>query len=229
MNKSSCSSDYVPVIAIDGPTASGKGTVASRVAAYLGFHFLDSGVLYRLAALASIRYGIAPDEEDTLAKLIDNLNFTFYKGSVHLDGIEVTDEIRKEVVGNLSSEIAVHALVRSSLIARQRAFREPPGLVADGRDMGTIIFPKAILKVFLTASVKSRALRRYKQLVEKGFCDNFGSLILDLRNRDTRDRNRLIAPLKPAEDSKLLDTSSLSIDQSVEQVLSWYRCLASWP
>ncbi|MDU0810939.1 MAG: (d)CMP kinase [Burkholderia sp.] len=226
MNKSTHSFGCVPVITIDGPTASGKGTVASHIASYLGFHFLDSGMLYRLTALASMQYGIAPDKENALAQLVDNLHFSFYEGSVQLNGVEVINKIRKEVVGNRSSEIAVHKLVRSALIAHQRAFCKPPGLVTDGRDMGTTIFPNAVLKVFLTASIESRALRRYKQLVEKGFCDTFGRVILDLHNRDIRDASRFMSPLKPAADAKLLDTSELSIDQSVKKVLSWYQMLS---
>src|ERR1700761_1786621 len=212
-----------PVITIDGPTASGKGTVAALVAAQLGFHLLDSGALYRLAALASIRYTIAPDDADSLAKLIDDLHITFREGIAQLDGVDVSSEIRAEEIGNRASAIAVHAPVRTALIARQRAFRKVPGLVADGRDMGTVIFPDAGLKVFLTASVEARAARRHKQLIQKGFSANMDDLLRDLRERDERDSKRTAAPLKPAADAKLLDTSTLSIDEAVDQVVQWYQ------
>jgi CMP/dCMP kinase len=212
-----------PVITIDGPTASGKGTVAALVAAQLGFHLLDSGALYRLAALASVRYGIASDDAGSLAKLIDDLHITFREGIAQLDGVDVSAEIRAEEIGNRASAIAVHAPVRTALVARQRAFRKVPGLVADGRDMGTVIFPDAGLKVFLTASVEARAARRHKQLIQKGFSANMDDLLRDLRERDERDSKRAAAPLKPAADAKLLDTSTLSIDEAVDQVVQWYR------
>ncbi|QYD69965.1 (d)CMP kinase [Paraburkholderia edwinii] len=212
-----------PVITIDGPTASGKGTVAALVAAQLGFHLLDSGALYRLAALASIRYTIAPDDADSLAKLIDDLHITFREGIAQLDGVDVSTEIRAEEIGNRASAIAIHAPVRAALVARQRAFRKVPGLVADGRDMGTVIFPDAGLKVFLTASVEARAARRHKQLIQKGFSANMDDLLRDLRERDERDSKRTAAPLKPAADAKLLDTSTLSIDEAVDQVVQWYQ------
>ncbi|MFA8393695.1 (d)CMP kinase [Burkholderia ubonensis] len=214
-----------PVITIDGPTASGKGTVAALVAAHLGFHLLDSGALYRLAALASMRYDIAAEDVDALVKLIDDLHITFREGCAQLDGADVSNDIRAEAVGNRASAIAVHAPVRTALVARQRAFRKTPGLVADGRDMGTVIFPDAVLKVFLTASVEARAARRHKQLMQKGFSANIHNLLRDLRDRDARDSNRAAAPLKPAADAELLDTSALSIDQAVDQVLQWYRAL----
>jgi CMP/dCMP kinase len=212
-----------PVITIDGPTASGKGTVATLVAAQLGFHLLDSGALYRLAALASLRYNVPPDAADALAALVDDLHITFREGCAQLDGVDVSNEIRAEEVGNRASAIAVHQPVRAALVARQRAFRKEPGLVADGRDMGTVIFPDAALKVFLTASVEARAARRYKQLMQKGFSAKLDDLLRDLRERDARDSNRAAAPLKPAADAKLLDTSALSIDQAVDQVVEWYR------
>lgn len=212
-----------PVIAIDGPTASGKGTVAALVAAQLGFHLLDSGALYRLAALASLRYQVPPDAPEALASLVDDLHITFREGCAQLDGIDVSNEIRAEEVGNRASAIAVHQPVRAALVARQRAFRKEPGLVADGRDMGTVIFPDAVLKVFLTASVEARAARRYKQLIQKGFSAIMDDLLRDLRERDARDANRAAAPLKPAAEAKLLDTSALTVDQAVEQVVQWYR------
>ncbi|MEX3787359.1 (d)CMP kinase [Paraburkholderia sp. BR14374] len=214
-----------PVIAIDGPSASGKGTVAAMVAANLGFHLLDSGALYRLAALASLRYGIAADDIDALVKLIDDLHITFREGLAQLDGVDVSTEIRAEEVGSRASAIAVHAPVRTALVARQRAFRKEPGLVADGRDMGTVIFQDAALKVFMTASVEARAMRRHKQLIQKGFSANIDDLLRDLRERDERDSQRAAAPLKPAADAKLLDTSALSVDQAVEQVVQWYEAL----
>ncbi|MFM0136818.1 (d)CMP kinase [Caballeronia grimmiae] len=214
--------DPTPVITIDGPTASGKGTVAALVAATLGFHLLDSGALYRLAALASIRYGIDQGDAAALAKLVDDLHITFREGCAQLDGVDVSSEIRAEAVGNRASAIAVHPEVRQALVSRQRAFRKRPGLVADGRDMGTVIFPDGTLKVFLTASVEARAARRYKQLMQKGFSANMDDLLRDLRERDARDTNRAAAPLKPAADAKTLDTSSLSIDQAVEQIIGWY-------
>jgi CMP/dCMP kinase len=212
-----------PVITIDGPTASGKGTVAAVVAAQLGFHLLDSGALYRLAALGSIRYDISTDDADSLAKLIDDLHITFREGIAQLDGVDVSTEIRAEEIGNRASAIAIHAPVRAALVARQRAFRKVPGLVADGRDMGTVIFPDAGLKVFLTASVEARAARRHKQLIQKGFSANIDDLLRDLRERDERDSKRAAAPLKPAADAKLLDTSTLSIDEAVDQVVQWYH------
>jgi len=214
-----------PVITIDGPTASGKGTVAALVAAELGFHLLDSGALYRLAALASVRYDIEPGDAGALAKLVDDLHITFREGLAQLDGVDVSSEIRAEEIGKRASAIAVHAPVRAALVARQRAFRKEPGLVADGRDMGTVIFQDAVLKVFLTASAEARAARRYKQLIQKGFSANIDNLLRDLRERDERDSKRAAAPLKPAADAQRLDTSALSIDQAVEQVVQWYKAL----
>jgi cytidylate kinase len=213
------------VITIDGPTASGKGTVAAIVAATLGFHLLDSGALYRLAALASIRYEVEKDDAPGLAKLIEALHITFREGCAQLDGVDVSGEIRQEEVGNRASAIAVYPEVRQALVARQRAFRKRPGLIADGRDMGTVIFPDATLKVFLTASVEARAARRHKQLMQKGFSANMDDLLRDLRARDDRDMNRSAAPLKPAADAKTLDTSGLSIDQTVEQIIGWYSAI----
>ncbi|MCY0388643.1 (d)CMP kinase [Robbsia sp. Bb-Pol-6] len=212
-----------PVVTIDGPTASGKGTVASRVAAVLGFHLLDSGALYRLTALASARQGVAADDAESLAGIAATLDIRFTGNDVVLDGCDVSHEIRAEAIGLRASAIAVHGPVRNALFARQRAFREAPGLVADGRDMGTVIFPDARLKVFLTASVEARAARRLKQLSDKGFSANMDDLLKDLRERDARDTARTVAPLKPAADAFLLDTSEMSIETAVDAVIGWYR------
>ncbi|MDB5794830.1 MAG: cytidylate kinase [Noviherbaspirillum sp.] len=212
----------IPVIAIDGPTASGKGTVAYRVASRLGFHYLDSGALYRLAALSSLRRGLPLEDEQALAKLAEGLQCRFAAGEIWLSGENVTEAIRAEEVGNSASKIAALPMVRKALVGLQLGFRTAPGLVADGRDMGTVIFPNAALKVFLTASVEVRAYRRYKQLIDKGFSANMQTLLHDLRERDARDTNRAIAPLKPAEGAYLLDTSDMAADEAVERVLQWY-------
>ena len=213
----------IPVITIDGPTASGKGTVASRVAAALGFALLDSGALYRLTALSALEDGIALDDEATLATLAAGLDIRFEGERILLSGREVSSAIRAEAVGVAASKIATLPAVRRALVELQHAFRQAPGLVADGRDMGTVIFPDAILKVFLTASVEARANRRYKQLIEKGFPANMADLLQDLRERDARDTQRAVAPLKPAEGAHLLETSHMGIEQAVAQVLDWYQ------
>ncbi len=215
----------IPVITIDGPTASGKGTVASRVATHLGFGLLDSGALYRLTALSALEAGVDLTDESALAQLANKLDIRFEGERILLSGREVSDNIRAEAVGVAASKIATLAKVRSALVMLQHDFRRMPGLVADGRDMGTVIFPDAMLKVFLTASVEARAERRYKQLIDKGFSASMASLLQDLRERDERDTQRAIAPLKPAEGAKLLDTSHMSINQAVEQVLGWYNNL----
>lgn len=212
----------VPVITIDGPTASGKGTVAHRVADHLGFHYLDSGALYRLTALSAIRHAVALSDEHGVAKLAEKLPCRFEGDQVFLSQDNVTGAIRAEEVGNSASRIAALPMVRHALAALQLSFRRAPGLVADGRDMGTVVFPHATLKVFLTASVEARAHRRYKQLIEKGFSANMRDLLQDLKERDARDSNRAIAPLKPAEGAYLLETSDMTADQAVEQVLAWY-------
>ena len=212
----------VPVIAIDGPTASGKGTVAQRVAAALGWCYLDSGALYRLVALRALEAGVEADDARALAELARRLRPLFAGDRVRLGGRDVTDEIRREDVGAMASRIAVHPPLRAALLDLQKSFRRPPGLVADGRDMGTVVFPDAGLKVFLTASVEARAERRYKQLSEKGFPSNIAILLQDLRARDERDGSRLAAPLRPAEDARQLDSSDLSIEQVVSQILRWH-------
>jgi cytidylate kinase len=213
----------VPVIAIDGPTASGKGTVAQRVAQALGWHLLDSGALYRLCALAALRRDVDLDDAKALAALAAALPVRFAEGAVELGGVDVTDAIRDEAVGNAASRIAVHAALRTALLELQRGFRRLPGLVADGRDMGTVVFPDATLKVFLVASVESRAERRYKQLIEKGFSANLADLLRDLEERDARDAKRAVAPLRPAEDAMVIDSTHLDVDQTVAEVLGAYR------
>lgn len=215
----------IPVITIDGPTASGKGTVAHRVATHLGYHYLDSGALYRLTALSALRHQVPLTDEHAIAKLAEKLPCKFVGDQVWLANENVTLAIRAEEVGNLASRIAALPTVRHALVGLQLSFRTTPGLVADGRDMGTVIFPRASLKVFLTASVEVRAERRYKQLIGKGFSANMEDLLKDLRERDARDSNRAVAPLKPAEGAYLLDTSNMTIDQAVEQVLHWYAAV----
>jgi cytidylate kinase len=213
----------VPVIAIDGPSASGKGTVAKRVAQALGFHYLESGALYRLVALASLNAGVAPDDAPGLARLAETLAVRFAGDDVYLDGKNVSLALYDERCGERASQVAQHQAVRSALLARQRAFRRPPGLVADGRDMGTIVFPDAALKVFLTASSEERARRRYNQLKQKGIHANLRALSRDLAARDARDTARAVAPLTRAADAKALECSSLPVDAVVETVLAWWR------
>lgn len=216
-----------PVIAIDGPTASGKGTIAQRVAESLGFRYLDSGALYRLVALAVLRDGSDPDDAGQAARVAAGMDPRFEGGRIRLGGSDVTDAIRGEEVSQAASRVAVHPEVRRALLELQRSQRQAPGLVADGRDMGTVVFPDAALKVYLTASVAARAARRHKQLIEKGFPSNIDTLAQELRARDQRDSERAAAPLRPAEDAYRLDSSELTIDEVVAQVLSWYaekRC-----
>jgi len=213
----------VPVITIDGPTASGKGTLAAALAARLGYHTLDSGSLYRTTALAALQDGIDPDDAAALARLAGVLDLRFDGTAVMLRGRPVSDELRREEVGNLASRIAALPAVREALHGLQLAFRRPPGLVADGRDMGTVVFPGAALKVFLTASAARRAERRHKQLISKGIQANIEDLRADLEARDARDKTRSVAPLKPAEDALSLDNSALSVDESVEVVLGWWQ------
>lgn len=210
----------VPVLAIDGPTASGKGTIAQRVAGALGWHYLDSGALYRLTALAAQRAGIALDDGPGLARLAASLPIGFEAdGRILLDAQDVTDAIRAEAIGNGASRLAVHPAVRAALLGLQRGFRRAPGLVADGRDMGTVVFPDARLKVFLTASPESRAERRHKQLIEKGISASLPGLLQDLRDRDARDASRTLAPLVPAEGAYVLDSTGMSVDETVAAVL----------
>jgi len=216
---------HIPVITIDGPTASGKGTVAARVAHRIGYHLLDSGALYRLTALSAMRAGVSLDDEHAVAQLAEQLPATFSNGDIFLDGEEVGELIRAEEVGNNASKIAAFPAVRQALYALQLGFRKAPGLVADGRDMGTVIFPNARLKVFLTASVEARAERRYKQLIGKGISANMEGLLADLQARDERDTHRTVAPLVAAEGAYILDTSDMTVDEAVEQVLHWHTLL----
>jgi cytidylate kinase len=214
---------FIPVIAIDGPTASGKGTVAQLVAERLGYHYLDSGALYRLVGLASFKAGISTASEPDLIPIAENLNVNFQGDRVYLEGEDVTDQIRQEEMGKRASEVAVHTGVRNALISRQRAFRQKPGLVADGRDMASVIFTDAGTKVFLTASAEARADRRHKQLIAKGFSANIQVLLQDLRERDARDANRSNSPLKAVEGAHHLDTTSMTIEEAVNQVLKWHQ------
>ena len=212
-----------PVIAIDGPTASGKGTVASLVAEKLGFHYLDSGALYRLVALGSQQAGIDPKNASALGQLTKKLVISFKNGQILLNSEDVTEVIRTEEIGLRASAIAVHPEVRQALVGVQHRFRTNPGLVADGRDMASVIFPDAVLKVFLTATAQARAERRYKQLIAKGISAKLEDLLHDLQERDARDSSRGAAPLLIASGAKVLETSELSIDQAVKTVLDWYQ------
>ena len=212
----------IPVITIDGPTASGKGTLAATVAASLGWHQLDSGLLYRATALVAQRQGVGLDDEPGLACVAAALDLRFDGEQVLLGGVDMADDLRQEAVGSAASRISALPAVRGALEALQLGFQQLPGLVADGRDMGTVIFPGAPLKVFLTASPAMRAERRYKQLISKDISANLADLRAELEARDARDKNRLIAPLKPAQDALLLDNSGLTIDESVSQVLGWW-------
>lgn len=209
----------IPVIAIDGPSASGKGTIARRVAKALGFAYLESGALYRLAALVARNKGISETDEARLAREAAMLDVTFTNDKTYLDGKEVSDELYSEESGRGASAVAQLPMVRAALLGRQRAFRVAPGLVADGRDMGTVVFPDATLKVFLTASAATRAERRFRQLRERGEHADLGALVRDLEARDRRDADRKHAPLRAAEDALVLDTTGLGIEEVVARVL----------
>ena len=215
--------ERIPVITIDGPTASGKGTLAAAVAQQLGYHTLDSGSLYRVTGLAAQRAGVLASDEAGLAAVARQLLLQFDGTRVLLNGEDVTELLRAESAGSMASQISVWPAVRAALNDLQHGFRQLPGLVADGRDMGTVIFPQAGLKVFLTATPAARAERRHKQLISKGFSANLADLRLDLEQRDERDRNRPVAPLKPAEDALSLDNSLLDIEASMQQVLDWWQ------
>ena len=213
----------IPIIAIDGPTASGKGTVAQLVAERLGFHYLDSGALYRLVGLASHQSGIDFSEPQRLQELCLAMAIEFRDGRIFLGQEDVTEAIRTEEMGKRASSAGAVPEVREALIQVQKSFLKPPGLVADGRDMGSVIFPQAQLKVFLTADAKIRAQRRYKQLIAKGISANIDILTKDLVERDLRDTQRSVAPLVQGEDAFLLDTSDKTIDEAVNQILDWYQ------
>jgi cytidylate kinase len=215
------------VIAIDGPGGSGKGTVALHLAKGLGWHLLDSGALYRLVAVAALEAGLAADAQAELGRLAEGLDADFgasVEGMVvRLDGEDITARLRSEQVSAFSSRVAALPAVRAALVKRQRAFRKPPGLVADGRDMGTVIFPDATLKIFLTASAEARADRRYKQLKEKGENVNLSRLLEEIRKRDERDSSRAISPLKPADDAHIIDSTEMSVDEVLATVLGLFR------
>jgi cytidylate kinase len=218
----------VPVIAIDGPSAAGKGTIAMRVAQRLGFHYLDSGALYRTVGLAALRANIA--FEDTAAgRLAAGLDVRLTGGDVVLNGEAVGDAIRSEAVGEAASRIAALPAVRAALLAHQRAQRRPPGLVADGRDMGSVVFPDATLKIFLTASAEERARRRHKQLIEKGMDATIPALLQEIAARDQRDSARALAPLRKLDDAQEVDTTGLTIDAVVEKVLARYAAAVRVP
>ena len=214
-----------PVIAIDGPSASGKGTVAQRVAQALGFYYLDSGALYRLVAVAARQAGVAWSDEAALAPIAAALDVRFEGDEIYLNQSVVTDIVRSEEASLGASTVAVWPAVRAGLLARQKAFRITPGLVADGRDMASVVFPDAKLKIFLTAAADTRAERRYKQLIAKGMDANMTALLQDIRARDERDSQRSAAPLQKTDDAILLDTTHLSIDAAVEAVPGVWRLL----
>ncbi|MBM3357871.1 MAG: (d)CMP kinase [Betaproteobacteria bacterium] len=212
-----------PVIAIDGPSASGKGTVAQRVATELGFHYLDSGALYRAAALVALEAGTNLENESDIAHITMNINVIFDGEHVRLESRDITDAIREERVGVAASRIASWPKVRAALLGRQRSLRRPPGLVAEGRDMGSVVFPDAALKIFLTASVEARAERRYKQLMGKGLRANMAALLHDIRARDARDSERAVAPLQKSAGAIVLDTTGMPVEEVVAQVLARYK------
>jgi len=212
-----------PVIAIDGPAASGKGTIAQGVARALDYAYLDSGSLYRLVALTAVRRGVAVDDERELARIAGGLEPLFDGDRIEVDGADLAQAIRAPAITEAASRIAVLPGVRQALLARQRKFRREPGLVADGRDMGTVVFPDAVLKVYVTASAEERARRRHKQLIEKGNSVIIDSLLHDIRERDARDKGRAVAPLRPADDAIVLDTTGMSIEESIAFVLERYR------
>ena len=211
-----------PIIAIDGPSASGKGTVARGVADALGFHYLDSGALYRVVALASLERGASADNEAEIVTIARNMEVRFMSETVQLDGRDVSILIRTEAVSARASQVAALPEVRAALLERQRAFRRPPGLVADGRDMGSVVFPDAALKVFLTASPEERARRRYKQLMEKGLSANMAILLQDIRERDARDSARAVAPLQKCPDAIEIDTTAMTVAEAVSKILALY-------
>jgi cytidylate kinase len=213
------------VVAIDGPSGSGKGTISRRLAARLGWHYLDSGALYRLLALAAIRQGLDLGDAGGLAATAAKLDVRFAAAAeterIYLGGLEVANELRTERIGEAASRVAAVPAVRAALLQRQRDFARPPGLVADGRDMASVVFPGATLKVFLTASPEARALRRHKQLKEKGIDVSLPDLSWDIAQRDARDMNRTVAPLRPAPDARVIDSTSLTPEEVVGRILEW--------
>lgn len=222
-------SSAVPIVAIDGPSGSGKGTVSRAVAQRVGWHLLDSGALYRIVGLAAVQRGVDLDDEAGLAALAEHLDVQFAAtapgepAAVLLDGRDISADVRSETAGYYASRVAVFAAVRAALLARQRAFAQAPGLVADGRDMGTEVFTAAPLKIFLTASAEERAARRHKQLMNKGESVTLAALLEDIRERDRRDSERAVAPLRPAPDALVLDSTALAIEQVFQQVLELLR------
>jgi len=221
--QASTSSSSIPVIAIDGPSASGKGSVAERVAEHLGFNYLDSGAIYRIVAFAAYKRNIAWSEADSLGAMAGTLNIEFRHGDIFLAGDRITEAVRSEEIGRGASEVAVHPQVRSALLALQQSFRKAPGLVADGRDMGSVVFPDATLKIFLTASAETRAQRRYLQIINRGQEADYLKILSDLEQRDYRDSQRSTAPLKQMPDATLLDTSRMNIEQAVNFILELYQ------
>ncbi len=212
-----------PVIAIDGPSASGKGSVAERVAKEFGFHYLDSGAIYRLLAYAALTQNAAWSDAIALAEIAANMDIRFEGGEAYLNGDHVSAYIRTEQMGKGASEVAVHPQVRTALLQTQRNFRKTPGLVGDGRDIGSVIFPDAALKVFLTAAVETRAQRRYDQLIQRGESADFNIILEDLRQRDLRDSQRASAPLKQLPDAMLVDTTHMNISQAVDMIVQAFR------
>ena len=212
-----------PVVTIDGPSGTGKGTIADRLAQRLGWHCLDSGALYRVLGLAAERRGLDLDVADALVPLASSMDVEFRVGRVFLDGEDVSEAIRTETAGNCASRVAAHGAVREQLLEWQRSKAVSPGLIADGRDMGTVVFPRAPLKIFLTAQAEERAQRRYKQLKEKGLDVSLPQLVTEIRERDERDSNRSVAPLKAPLGALMVDTTSMSIDEVLEQVLEAVR------
>ncbi|MGB2739605.1 MAG: (d)CMP kinase [Cognaticolwellia sp.] len=218
--------ESIPVITIDGPSGAGKGTVARIVAEQLGWHLLDSGAIYRVLAVAAQHHNISVEDEESLLPIAAHLDVQFQicvegEGKVILEGEDVSNAIRTEEIGALASKVAAFPRIREALLRRQRAFKVSPGLVADGRDMGTVVFIDAVIKVFLTASAEERAQRRFNQLKEKGFDVKIGRLLDDIRLRDERDQNRKVAPLIPAEGALIIDSTELSINEVVSKILSF--------
>src|SRR5438552_1285469 len=222
-----------PIVTIDGPSGSGKGTISRAVAQRVGWHLLDSGALYRLVALAGLAAGAASEDEERHAELAARMDVAFDSDPgggerVWLDGRDVTGELRSEAAGQGASRVAAWPGVRAALLERQRAFARPPGLVADGRDMGTVVFPEADLKIFLTASPDERAVRRYKQLKDKGSDVSLAALSREITERDLRDSTRAVAPLKPAPDAEVIDSTSLTIEQVIDRVIALGRARGLW-